>query len=69
MLLQKSFFSKTVRRKAEEWNSSIVKSIEITSKNCHTVYGKAYISTPYFIEKVKRIEKEQLQLLLLKVLE
>jgi len=58
-----------VRRKAEEWNSSVVKSIEITSKNCHTVYGKAYISTPYFIEKVKRIEKEQLQLLLLKVLE
>ncbi len=61
MLLQKSFFSKTVCRKAEEWNSSVVKSIEITSKNCHTVYGKAYISTPYFIEKVNFTDKEELK--------
>jgi len=50
-----------VRRKAEEWNSSVVKSIEITSKNCHTVYGKAYISTPYFIEKVNFTDKEELK--------
>lgn len=53
-------FQKTMRsRSGLRWNDDIVKDIEITSENCHTIYGVIHINVPKFIDTISFANKEE----------